>query len=39
MFFKKFCIATRTKQKARKPMFSSLFIMHLPLQINYINYA
>jgi len=38
-FFKKFCIATRTKQKARKPMFSSLFIMHLPLQINYINYA
>ena len=28
-----------TKQKARKHRFSSLFIMHLPLQINYINYA
>ena len=31
--------ASRTKQKARKHRFSSLFIMHLPLQINYINYA
>ena len=28
-FFKKFCIATRTKQKARKHRFSSLFIMLL----------